>query len=81
MSEHTEVHVTKNGPYTIKGPVRLVGADGSEWTDLPDGKPVALCRCGQSGHKPFCDGTHNKRDFDSNPTPDVQPYPWGGPDR
>lgn len=72
----TEVHVSKNGPYTIKGPVELVGPDGEAWGDLPDGKPVALCRCGKSGTKPFCDGTHNKSDFDSNPTPESQPYPF-----
>lgn len=72
----TEVRVSKNGPYTIKGPVRLVGPDGEAWLDLPDGKPVALCRCGRSGTKPFCDGTHTKGDFDSNPTPGSQPYPW-----
>lgn len=74
--ETTEVHVSKNGPYTIKGPVKLLGPDGEAWTDLPEGKPVALCRCGRSSTKPFCDGTHNKSDFDSNPTPSSQPYPW-----
>lgn len=72
----TEVHVSKNGPYTIKGTVRLVGPDGTVWDDLPADKPVALCRCGRSGTKPFCDGTHNRSDFPSNPTPESQPYPW-----
>lgn len=75
-SGDTQVSVSKNGPYTIKGPLRLLGADGEEWVDLPDGKPVALCRCGRSASKPFCDGTHNKADFDSNPTPESQPYPF-----
>lgn len=76
MAEETEVHVGKNGPYTIKGPVRLFGSDGEVWADLPGDKPVALCRCGRSRTKPFCDGTHNKEDFDSNPTPASQPYPF-----
>lgn len=70
------VMVTKNGPITIKGPVDVVGADGSRWNDLPEGKPVALCRCGKSENKPFCDGTHNKVDFASAPTPDDDPWPW-----
>ena len=78
MSDETEVTVSKNGPYTIKGPVTLVDQDGNAWQDLPEGKVVALCRCGASSHKPFCDGTHNKLDggFESAPTPESQPYPW-----
>ena len=76
MAEQTEVNVAKNGPYTIKGPLTLIGPDGEEWDDLPDGKPVALCRCGRSDSKPFCDGTHTRSDFDSNPTPDSHPYPF-----
>lgn len=76
MSDETEVNVTKNGPYTIRGPLTLKGPDGETWQDLPDGKPVALCRCGKSGSKPFCDGTHSRTDFDSNPTPDSDPYPF-----
>lgn len=76
MSDETEVNVTKNGPYTIKGPVTLKGVDGEVWGDLPEGKPVALCRCGRSGSKPFCDGTHSKTDFESNPTPSDDPYPF-----
>ena len=76
MAEQTEVNVAKNGPYMIKGPLTLRGSDGEPWLDLPADKPVALCRCGRSNAKPFCDGTHNKGDFDSNPTPDSQPYPF-----
>lgn len=77
MSEEpTEVRVAKNGPYTIKGPLKLVGVDGEEWLDLPEGKPVVLCRCGRSQKKPFCDNSHQKADFDSNPTAETQPYPW-----
>lgn len=79
MSDETQVSVSKNGPYTIKGPLRLLGADGEAWTDLPDGKPVTLCRCGKSDTKPFCDGTHSKSDFSSNPTPETNPHP--GADR
>ena len=75
-SEAVEVRVSKNGPYTITGPARLRGADGEEWTDIPAGTNLALCRCGRSAKKPFCDGTHNKSDFDSEVTPESQPYPW-----
>ena len=76
MSDEVEVRATKNGPYTIKGPVTLVGADGEEWTDVPEGTNLVLCRCGKSSKKPFCDNTHSKTDFESVPTPEEQPYPW-----
>jgi CDGSH iron-sulfur domain-containing protein 3 len=74
----TEVSITvgKAGPLTVRGPVTLVGADGEPWTDVPAGTNLALCRCGQSGKKPFCDGSHRAAGFDSAPTPADQPYPW-----
>ncbi len=74
--ELTAIRVTKNGPLTVKGPVRVDGADGAPWTDIPEGGAVALCRCGLSKVKPFCDGSHNAGGFDSAPTPGDQPYPW-----
>jgi len=50
-----------NGPYLIKGSITLVDADGNEFPVERD--PVALCRCGNSANKPFCDGTHSKVGF------------------
>jgi CDGSH-type Zn-finger protein len=50
-----------NGPYLVKGPVRLVDADGHEFQLTGD--TIALCRCGGSTKKPFCDGTHSKIGF------------------
>ncbi len=59
----TEIVVRENGPYLIRGPVRVVDADGNEF-ELPTHKPlVALCRCGGSTTKPFCDGTHSRVGF------------------
>jgi len=46
---------TEDGPYEVSGPVLLTDADGRE---IPHADPMNLCRCGQSGNKPFCDGTH-----------------------
>jgi CDGSH-type Zn-finger protein len=58
-----EITVRENGPYLIRGPVRVVDADGNEFVQ-PTGKPnVALCRCGGSTTKPFCDGTHSRTGF------------------
>jgi CDGSH-type Zn-finger protein len=59
-----EIKVRDNGPYKVTGPVRIVDVDGNAW-DLPDDRPVALCRCGQSRTKPFCDRTHRESGFSS----------------
>jgi len=57
----TIVQVSKGGPYLVKGKFVLVGTGGKEETK--EGS-VALCRCGGSNNKPFCDGTHRKIGFD-----------------
>jgi CDGSH-type Zn-finger protein len=65
MADPVEIKVRLNGPYKVTGPIRLIDADGNEF-DLPDdGSPIALCRCGGSTTKPFCDGTHSKIGFDA----------------
>ena len=46
----------REGPYLVRGPVRLVDEDGAE-VELRR-EVVALCRCGRSRTKPLCDGTH-----------------------
>ena len=58
-----EIKARENGPYRVTGPVKLVDADGNEYDIPDDGKPIALCRCGGSTTKPFCDGTHSKTGF------------------
>ena len=51
----------ENGPYLVRGPVSIRDADGTEYRVERD--TVALCRCGGSTTKPFCDGTHSKVGF------------------
>ena len=46
----------RDGPLLVRGPVRIVDQDGNP-IDTGRG-PVALCRCGKSRLRPFCDGTH-----------------------
>lgn len=58
-----EIKVRDDGPYKVTGPVRLIDAQGNE-LDLPEG-PVALCRCGHSQTKPFCDRSHRSNNFAS----------------
>jgi CDGSH-type Zn-finger protein len=55
----------KNGPYLVSGDLNelhLTDADGNKY-DLSGKQAVALCRCGGSVNKPFCDGTHSKIGF------------------
>jgi 3-phenylpropionate/trans-cinnamate dioxygenase ferredoxin subunit len=54
------IEVLKNGPYIVKGEVELIDANGNRY---PAEKRMALCRCGASTEKPFCDGTHSKIGF------------------
>ena len=61
MSE-VKIVARKNGPYLVQGPVTLVDADGNQY-DLTGKQQFALCRCGASVNKPFCDGTHSKMGF------------------
>ena len=58
-----KITVRHNGPYRVEGPVTLVDADGNEYDLSERGSVIALCRCGGSTTKPFCDGTHSKVGF------------------
>jgi CDGSH-type Zn-finger protein len=52
----------KNGPYVIDtDDARVIDWNGTEYQ--VGRKPIALCRCGASSTKPFCDGTHSKIGF------------------
>ena len=57
-----EVRPAPDGPLLVKGNVALVSSSGRQsWS----GKQTALCRCGASDNKPFCDGQHKKIGFKS----------------
>lgn len=70
-----EVTITpyRDGPLLVRGPFRLVDEDGFQFE--AGRAVVALCRCGRSRQKPFCDGTHALARFraGSGPVPDVPP--------
>lgn len=58
VKEPAEVTITpyRDGPYLLRGPFILRDQDGGE---IPNARRVvALCRCGKSRTRPFCDGTH-----------------------
>jgi CDGSH-type Zn-finger protein len=57
----TTVTANENGPYLVPGCATYIDANGKE--QKTTGSMFALCRCGQSGNKPFCDGAHKKAGF------------------
>jgi uncharacterized Fe-S cluster protein YjdI/CDGSH-type Zn-finger protein len=49
-----------NGPYFVRGPIEIANHQTGE---TQRETRVALCRCGRSGHMPFCDNTHRATGF------------------
>ena len=78
-----KIVIRKNGPYIVHGDVPLVRkaqvvsehGEPLAWKKgeaLETSEPYALCRCGQSSKKPFCDGTHTKIGFDGTESADTR---------
>jgi CDGSH-type Zn-finger protein len=53
----------KNGPYLLSTVARYTDESGKE--NEVKGGTIALCRCGYSKNKPFCDGSHGKFNFEA----------------
>ena len=75
-SDGATIEVAKNGPYLVRGPCRLCDSRGA---NVPARGTFALCRCGNSSKKPFCDGTHARVGFAGarlavGPAEGSQPY-------
>lgn len=80
-----KIEITPNGPYIVSGSLPLseqwivTNAEGDsldyrEGKKFPEQPKYALCRCGHSDNKPFCDGTHAKAKFDGTETAGHEPY-------
>jgi 3-phenylpropionate/trans-cinnamate dioxygenase ferredoxin subunit len=54
-----QIKIKENGPYIVDGEFTLVDPQGNEFQP----RKAALCRCGGSTTKPYCDGTHSKIGF------------------
>ena len=78
------IRVSQHGPYLVSGGVRLSSrtpvldqrGDAVAWSEGAErehGATCALCRCGQSRNKPFCDGSHQRVGFDGTCTADRAP--------
>ena len=80
-----KIVVSKNGPYLVSGKVPLIQEEicndnegycrtWKENVRYPVTESYALCRCGQSKNKPFCDGTHVSVRFNGNEQAGNEPY-------
>jgi len=80
-----EVQITKDGPCLVSGSLPLLTevigtnreGESVKWkpgAKFPAQSDYALCRCGHSAAKPFCDGTHAKVSFDGTETASREPY-------
>jgi CDGSH-type Zn-finger protein len=80
-----KIVVSENGPYLVSGSVPLAlqtiepNRERFSWNwvegrSFPAAAQYALCRCGQSKNKPFCDGSHQKVRFQGTETATRQPY-------
>lgn len=59
-----KIQVRDNGPFLVTGPVTVEDAEGNTF-DLGGKETFALCRCGASANRPFCDGSHKACEFQS----------------
>ena len=62
-----KVTPVRNGPYYVRGPIEMENLQTGE---MQRETRLALCRCGKSGHMPFCDNTHRAIGFRSDLTKD-----------
>lgn len=76
MSDAASITPYRNGPYLIRGEFTILDQDGGEIAHSRG--TVALCRCGRSQSKPFCDGTHKVVGFEAGSSPDP-PRPLSDP--
>ena len=60
-----KIRIRDNGPLLVEGPFELTDADGNALPLATDKPAFALCRCGASANKPFCDGSHKECGFES----------------
>ncbi|MFA5355306.1 MAG: CDGSH iron-sulfur domain-containing protein [Candidatus Paceibacterota bacterium] len=85
MGNDPKVSIVKNGPYLVSGDLPLKkeiiisdeegnSVDWKSGEEFPKKENCALCRCGRSENKPYCDGTHGKVNFDGTETSGRESY-------
>lgn len=76
MSAPVTITPYRDGPLLVRGPFTLLDQDGEEI--VVDRGTVALCRCGHSRMRPFCDGTHRLTRFSAPGGPELRGRAAGG---
>lgn len=71
MSRPARITPYRDGPLLVRGPFTMTDQDGND-IEVHQGT-VALCRCGRSRRKPFCDGMHKAVGFTAQSAADVPP--------
>ncbi len=65
MADSIVIRCRENGPLVVLGPAVVVDHQGKPFTPPPGKETIALCRCGGSQNKPFCDGSHRSNGFEA----------------
>ena len=63
MSQENRITVLENGPLLCTGDIEVVAEDGYVYGKSDE---LALCRCGESKNRPFCDGSHKEAGFEND---------------
>jgi CDGSH-type Zn-finger protein len=63
MAEPVIIRCRENGPLVVLGTIKVIDHLGNEFSPPAGKEAVALCRCGHSKNKPFCDGSHRSCNF------------------
>jgi CDGSH-type Zn-finger protein len=85
MAKNAKIKVTKDGPYLVTGGIPLLRmiiendshGEPCKWREVqryPHRESYALCRCGKSKNKPYCDGAHTKQRFNGTETASSELY-------
>ncbi len=77
MADRVVIRCRENGPLVVTGPVTITDHLGNVFTPPPGKDNVALCRCGGSQNKPFCDGSHKTCGFRADAPAPAQPAESG----
>jgi CDGSH-type Zn-finger protein len=75
MADPIVIRCRENGPLVVEVPVRVTDHLGNEFPIPPGKERVALCRCGHSMNKPFCDGAHKTQNFQAAQLAPANPAP------
>ena len=81
MSEPLVIRCRENGPLVVQASmIKVVDHLGNAFTIAPGKETIALCRCGQTKNRPFCDGSHKTCNFvAADVAPALAPAPAPAP--